>query len=288
MKKVFLIKGLLLVMSLCILMSGCIPADGGKDPDDTQNFTPSPTVKHYYLETQYTYSIPIDESLLTTGLDGAYLLLANKQWSLGERYVPADLADIPANLRVDKQMQLDARALGALQLMMAEMSLAGINNTRVTSAYRSYVRQMELYSYYLEIERSGISGDAQKHFGEFYIYTNYTSRGLDRLTEEDANAVVLSYSAYPGTSEHQSGLCVDFITDGMSDLDVSFETYEVFTWLSQNAYRFGFILRYPRGKETTTGYTYEPWHYRFVGREAATDIYFSGLTLEEYLGALGV
>lgn len=273
-------------MSLCLLMSGCIPAGGGKDTDDTQNFTPSPEVKHYYLETQYAYSIPIDESVLTTGLDSTYLLLANKQWSLGEHYVPADLADIPANLRVDKQMQLNARALAALQLMMADMALAGINDTRVTSAYRSYAYQMGLYSNYLDIEQNTISEDARKHFGDFYIYTNYTANGLTKLSEEDAKAVVLSYSAYPGTSEHQSGLCVDFITDSMTSLDTSFEESEAFAWLSQNAYRFGFILRYPMGKESVTGYTYEPWHYRFVGREAATDIYFSGLTLEEYLGAL--
>lgn len=273
-------------MSLCLLMSGCIPANGGKDPNDTQNFTPSPAVKHYYLETVYTYQTPIDERILTTGLDSTYLLLANKKWALGDDYVPAELADIPAHLRVDKQMQLNARALAALELMMAEMALAGIHGTRVTSAYRSYARQAELYSYYLSQESAGISTDAKKHFGDFYIYTNYTSKGLTQLTPEDAKAVVLSYSAYPGTSEHQSGLCVDFITDGMSGLDTSFENYDAFPWLSQNAYRFGFILRYPNGKEATTGYTYEPWHYRFVGREVATDIYFSGMTLEEYLGAL--
>ena len=70
----------------------------------------------------------------------------------------------------------------------------------------------------------------------------------------------------------------------MTDLDLSFENTQAFAWLSQNAYRFGYILRYPRGKEGITGYTYEPWHYRFVGREAATDIYMGKITLEEYLG----
>ena len=95
--------------------------------------------------------------------------------------------------------------------------------------------------------------------------------------------MVLSYSAYPGTSEHQTALCVDLITSS-GKLDVNFAQTEAFAWLSQNAYRFGFILRYPEGKEEVTGYSYEPWHYRFVGREAATDIHFGGLTLETYLG----
>jgi D-alanyl-D-alanine carboxypeptidase len=67
------------------------------------------------------------------------------------------------------------------------------------------------------------------------------------------------------------------------ELTEAFEDTEAFAWLAQNAYKFGFILRYPKGKEDITGYTYEPWHYRFVGREAATDIYNGGTTLEQYL-----
>ena len=69
-------------------------------------------------------------------------------------------------------------------------------------------------------------------------------------------------------------------------MNTDFEKTPAFEWLSQNAYKFGFILRYPNGKESITGYTYEPWHYRFVGREAATDMYYAGLTLEEYRGAV--
>jgi D-alanyl-D-alanine carboxypeptidase len=65
-----------------------------------------------------------------------------------------------------------------------------------------------------------------------------------------------------------------------------FEETAAFVWLVENAYKFGFILRYPKGKESITGYTYEPWHYRFVGADAATEIHERGLTLEEYLGIL--
>ena len=68
------------------------------------------------------------------------------------------------------------------------------------------------------------------------------------------------------------------------DAGKSFENTDAFKWLSKNAHKFGFILRYPKDKTEITGYDYEPWHYRFVGREAATEIYLSGLCLEEYLG----
>jgi D-alanyl-D-alanine carboxypeptidase len=80
---------------------------------------------------------------------------------------------------------------------------------------------------------------------------------------------------------------VDFITSDMNNsLTVDFETKAAFAWLRENAHTFGFILRYPKGKEEITGYSYEPWHYRFVGREAATEIRAAGITLEEYLSGI--
>lgn len=281
MKKRY-ISLLLLLLSLLLALSGCFwseqerdePSGGGKE------------LVHYYLNTQYTYPSAIDQTVLTTDLAPAYLLLANKQHALGATYEPQNLVDIPASLRVAKSMQLEARTLAALELMMAEMRAEGIDDVWVTSAYRSFSYQEQLFNIYLQQEVRGISIDAYRHFGGEYIYRNYTSKGLTALTWADARAVVLSYSAYPGTSEHQSGLCVDFITSGMSELTEAFESTEAFVWLSQNAYRYGFILRYPKDKTEITGYSYEPWHYRFVGREAATDIYFSGLTLEEYVAAL--
>lgn len=279
MMKKRLMTPLLLLLSLLLLLGGCIepepdePSGGGKE------------LVHYYLNTQYTYPTPIDQSLLTTGLSPTYLLLANKQNALGATYEPQNLVDIPAALRVAKSMKLEARALAALTLMMQEMRAAGIDDVLVTSAYRSYVYQEQLFNGYLQTESSRITEDAYRYFGDEYIYRNYTSKGLTALTWADAEAVVRSYSAYPGTSEHQSGLCVDFITNSVG-LTEAFETTEAFVWLSQNAYRYGFILRYPKDKTDLTGYSYEPWHYRFVGREAATDIYFGGLTLEEYVAAL--
>ena len=73
------------------------------------------------------------------------------------------------------------------------------------------------------------------------------------------------------------------MTNTMTDLDETFEDTAAFRWLSENAYKYGFILRYPSNKTDITGYKYEPWHYRFVGRTVAAEIYNSGLCLEEYL-----
>jgi D-alanyl-D-alanine carboxypeptidase len=184
-------------------------------------------------------------------------------------------------------MEMDAYAAAALYEMLEEMAAAGVaNGLYVTSAYRSYAYQRALFDKYLKDEMGTISANAYAHLGFDYIQSNYLGKGATKLSRADAERVVLSYSAYPGTSEHQTGLCVDFITDSMGgELTTAFENTEAFAWLVQNAYQFGFILRYPKGKETVTGYTYEPWHYRFVGREVATDIYFGNLTLEQYLGA---
>lgn len=84
-------------------------------------------------------------------------------------------------------------------------------------------------------------------------------------------------SARPGHSEHQTGLAVD-----INDLEETFEKTPESRWLMENAYRFGFILRYPKGKEHITGYSYEPWHYRYLDKELAEAVYFSNLTYDEY------
>jgi D-alanyl-D-alanine carboxypeptidase len=133
----------------------------------------------------------------------------------------------------------------------------------VTSADRSYAYQNNLFETYVK---------------------KYTSVGMSR---EAAEAEVLKTSARPGTSEHQSGLCVDFITTSMTSLNnEDFEGTRAFEWLSKNAYKYGYILRYPEGKKAEVFYDYESWHFRFVGREAAPQIYFSGLCLEEFLALI--
>ena len=186
-----------------------------------------------------------------------YLILANKENPLGETYSPIDLVTVEC--RTNKTMYLRSDAERALYAMMLHMKADGISDVFVTSAYRTYSYQAGLFDQYV---------------------SDHMSAGM---TREEAEKAALEYSAKPGTSEHQTGLCVDFMTDSMYDLDESFENTAAFRWLSQNAYKYGFILRYPANKTDSTGYKYEPWHYRFVGRSAATEIYNSGLCLEEYL-----
>ncbi len=273
-----------ILLSLVIGMSSCIPMqdDGDATGSTGGGYLPLKPRENVYETAVYTYAMEVDESLLTTFLDPAYLLLANKQTVLGKDYVPAQLETLPSSV-TPKSIQLDRRAAQALCEMMDAMRAAGINDTWVTSAYRSYAYQEQLFEQYFKKESTRISTDAYAYFGEDYIRSHYLMQNKSALSEEDAIAVVLSYSAAPGTSEHQTGLCVDLITNSMTELDATFELTAAFAWLSQNAHQYGFILRYPKGKETITGYSYEPWHYRFVGREAATDMYFLGLTLEEYL-----
>jgi len=276
-------KILIGILALLLLLSGCIN-DGGEEettpPIDMSNVNKNSIGS--YRNTEYQYATDPNVAVLTTNLDDAYLILANKTNELESTYVPAQLTTLTCDTAYE--MQLDARAAEALYAMLAEMHAAGIEDITVTSAYRSYNRQVELYNEYVEKERKYISADAYRVLGQEYIKMTYLDNKIFRLSLEDAHAVVQSYSAKPGQSEHQTGLCIDFITPEMGgELTEAFENTQAFAWLSKNAYKFGFILRYPKGMEEVTGYTYEPWHYRFVGREAATDIYNGNMTLEQYL-----
>jgi D-alanyl-D-alanine carboxypeptidase len=101
------------------------------------------------------------------------------------------------------------------------------------------------------------------------------------LTEAEAKEIVLTYSAFPGTSEHQTGLCCDM--HNLPSAGVAFANKEAYTWLKENCHKFGFIIRFPEDKTDITGYSFEPWHYRFVGRYHATRMYNLGMCLEEYV-----
>ena len=190
--------------------------------------------------------------------DEKYLILINKSSTIDASFSPETLVkvkDAPEN----KDIQLSKNAEMALEAMFKEMRAQGFNNVFVTSAYRSYSYQSSLFNTYND---------------------NEMAKGL---SYEKAKEKVLTYSAYPGTSEHHTGLSVDLMTNSMSDLDESFANDPVYPWLLENAWKFGFILRYPQDKTHITGYSFEPWHYRFVGREHAFKIYSKGLCLEEYL-----
>ncbi len=107
----------------------------------------------------------------------------------------------------------------------------------------------------------------------------YISGGLG---ESEAEYLTARYLARPGTSEHETGLACDFCSPDWDDTQDDFDKTEQGEWLMKSCFKFGFILRYPKGKEHITGCAYEPWHFRFVG-DCAEYIMKNGLTLEEFL-----
>ena len=206
--------------------------------------------------------------------DDKYLVLVNKENAVNATYVPDELVDIdPEYTTGGKSIQLERTALDALIKMLEDMKKDGITNVTVTSAYRTYEYQKKLFDGYIANESK--------------VHPTWSE---DRVREE-----VLTYSAAPGTSEHQTGLCVDLFTDEMEGLynsgeetpnnpwDKGFAETKAYEWLCKHAHEYGFILRFPENKTGVTGYSYESWHYRYVGVEHATEIYKQGITLEEYL-----
>jgi D-alanyl-D-alanine carboxypeptidase len=119
---------------------------------------------------------------------------------------------------------------------------------------------------------------------DLYISSGFRSYGAqesiyNRYVANDGQAEADRYSARPGHSEHQSGLTFDLNT-----IDEAFAYTPAGEWVRDNAHRFGFVIRYPPGKEAITGYIWEPWHLRYLGEAVATELYTTGLSLEEYLG----
>lgn len=141
--------------------------------------------------------------------------------------------------------QLTAETMAAFTKLQQAMQAEGLS-LWIASGYRSYSYQQGLYS-------------------------RYVSR--------DGRAAADRYSARAGYSEHQTGLAFD-----VNQVNDSFASTPQASWLAAHAHEYGFIIRYPQGKEDVTGYQYEPWHLRYLGVETATAVYESGLCLEEYLG----
>lgn len=117
------------------------------------------------------------------------------------------------------------------------------------------------------------------------LYDNKVQRLMNSgMGEEEAKVEAAKAVAIPGTSEHQLGLAVDIVDANMQDLTDEQENTETQKWLMANSWRYGFIHRYPNDKTDITGIIYEPWHYRYVGKAAAQDIFNRDITLEEYTG----
>lgn len=176
----------------------------------------------------------------------------NKQRSLPSSYIPEDLTplQVPTVHDYPEVNQLRHSAASALSSLFHAANLEGGHLLHARSGYRSYRTQE--YTYSLQVEQYGV---------------------------EEASR----FSARPGNSEHQSGYAIDITSRAVDyQLKEEFGDTPEGTWVAENAHRFGFIIRYPRGKEEITGYAYEPWHLRYVGPTLATKISVLGLTMEEF------
>ncbi|MDC7226104.1 MAG: M15 family metallopeptidase [Spirochaetales bacterium] len=182
----------------------------------------------------------------------AYDVLVNKQRRMPADYVPPDLVrvEVPTILSFDEVNHLRQAASDALNEMFAAARTEKGYELLARSGYRSYKTQVMLYD--LNVREYG---------------------------EEQAARI----SAQPGTSEHMTGLAMDISSPEVNyQLTKAFGETEQGLWVAANAHRFGFIIRYPEGKEDITGYDYEPWHLRWLGPELAEEIYTRNLTFEEY------
>ena len=166
--------------------------------------------------------------------------------------------------QINKDHRIAAVALRDLKEMLADCTLAG-HQPVVCSSYRTQEYQEGLFQ--RKVER--LLEDKKNTY-----------------TEEEARIVAAQSVAIPGTSEHQLGLAADIIDDRNWNLDESQAQMPTQQWLMEHSWRYGWILRYPNEKSEITGIIYEPWHYRYVGREIAAEIHELGVCLEEYLQML--
>jgi LAS superfamily LD-carboxypeptidase LdcB len=187
-----------------------------------------------------------------------YLFLINRNNPVEEDYIPSDLVDVVDTRQDGRAIQkLKLYPAKALEAFLIEARANGINNITVTSAYRTYAQQ------------------------EYLFNTRVANQMAILKDKEAAEAEVNKLTAYPGQSEHQSGVCLDMHTLG-SALDVFGETPAAI-WLAENAHNFGFILRYPADKVHITNVAYEPWHFRYVGGFHASLMHDLKMCLEEYI-----
>ena len=266
--KIILILLIIIVIALCI-----IPSKKEENKNNNQEVKEEKNkyekLSYYKKENKKRYiayekenpTLTLEQIItyVNIGLDNPYytntkpadnlntnLLLVNKYNYLTEDYVPSNLENISTTY-ARSGMQLVKEAKEAFETLSENAKKEGMNVIAMSS-YRSYDYQVNLYN-------------------------NYVA--------QDGKEAADKYSARPGYSEHQTGLAID-----VYNLDLpytSFEETEEFTWMQENAYKYGFILRFPKDKVDITGYQYESWHYRYVGKKVAKEIKDNNLTLEEYI-----
>lgn len=182
-----------------------------------------------------------------------YTILVNKENLLARDFVPEALVEIhePTGSKLDKTYvnRLNVEAYKAFKEMQKEALKAGYE-IFVDSSYRTY---------------------------------DYQEKVFNHVVSEKGMAHALKFVAVPGGSEHQTGLAVDIIFRRNNEMiEEQTENDPEIKWLFANAYKYGFILRFPKGKEAVTGVGFEPWHFRYVGKELSKELFDSDMTLEEY------
>lgn len=178
------------------------------------------------------------------------LILINKTHSIPDGY-KVELGTVYGSWQCDK------RAVEDVLLLIRDARKAG-TGLYIASPYRTSSMQVSLYNNKI---------------------TKFMNTGMSYL---EAYKLAGQAVTIPGTSEHEAGLCFDFLCDSYKSLSEGFENTSAGKWLAENAHKYGFILRYPKEKEYITTIEYEPWHFRYVGVEAATVMYEQGITLEEF------
>lgn len=179
------------------------------------------------------------------------LVLANPWNKLPEDFT-VELSDIGGGHMVD------SRIVDDLNQMMSDLARAG-HSAFICSSFRTNTKQTTLYNN--EVNE--------------YLAMGYS--------EEEAAVEAGKWVAVPGTSEHQTGLAVDIMSNYYLKLDKGQEDTEEQKWLMENSWKYGFVLRYPNDKSHITGIYYEPWHYRYVGKDAAKEMFERDVCFEEYL-----
>ena len=268
-------KIILILLIIFLIIVGITINQNNKTPNSEQKLTQQEKIlqnlkkipyykkenKNRYLKYQQEHKNKKTEEIITDvniGIDKPYytntkpskllnsnLILVNKYNYLTEDYIPENLEEISIEY-ARSGMQLVSEAKEAFETLSQEAKKDGMTIIAMSS-YRSYDYQVNLYNNYVK------------------------SDGKDAAD---------TYSARPGFSEHQTGLAVDIYNKELPY--TSFEETKEFEWMQKNAYKYGFILRFPKDKVNITGYQYEAWHYRYVGKKAAKYIHDHNITLEEY------
>ncbi len=251
------IKYLLIITALLLALAFVLTKfvfKGGNDKEGAENAETGETVTVSVSETETTPP-PEEEEDENIDKKRAMSLITKKN------PLPADYdSRIETKVVFEswREYFLDVRAAGYLEKMLKAAENDGID-LYVVSAYRT-----------IEYQQQNFDNSVQDR----------VDRGM---SYDDAYADTLAEVALPGESEHNAGLALDIMVEEYQNMDDDgFEDTEAFAWLDRHAAEYGFILRYPKGKQEITGIIYEPWHYRFVGVYYANEIKKSGLCLEEY------